>query len=73
MKVESQTPTTVTVTLTEKTTEENPDDVTKEADGEYTYTFEVSVDATVEKDLTEDVNTALAEKKAPDPAPGADE
>ena len=73
VKVESQTPTTVTVTLTEKTTEENPDDVTKEADGEYTYTFELSVDATVEKDLTEDVNTALAEKKAPDPAPGADE
>ncbi len=73
VKVESQTPTTVTVTLTEKTTEENPNDVTKEADGEYTYTFELSVDATVEKDLTEDVNTALAEKKAPDPAPGADE
>lgn len=62
--------TTVTVTLTEK------DDITKAADGEgeeYTYTFDVTVDASVTVDLTNAVNTALGEKEAPGSNPDPSE
>lgn len=71
--------TTVTVTLTEKAAaggDENADITTAADDAgeEYTYTFNVTVDASVTVDLTDAVNTALGEKEAPisNPDPSED-